>query len=91
MAADGGSAAKGRNFVWHDHGMVLIILTAENIRDQFCFKDIAPNIETLWKLRREQCMDFSLQNAVSQIDLNELRDDQEELMGLKFASHRQLY
>ena len=50
----------------------MILMTADNIQDQFCFKDTPPKRETQWK-SNAQSIDSNVENAASQIHPNELR------------------
>ena len=55
----------------------MILMTADNIQDQFCSKDTPPKRETQWKVtsNRSTAMSKTLRR---QIHPNELRDCQEE-------------
>ena len=50
----------------------MILMTADNIQDQFCFKDTPPKRETVES--NEQSIDSNVENATSKIHPNELRD-----------------
>ena len=50
----------------------MILMTADNVHDQFCFKDTPPKRETVES--NEQSIDSNVENAASQIHPNELRD-----------------
>ena len=52
----------------------MILVTADNIQDQFCFKDTPPKRETQWKVTS------NVENAASQIHPNQLRDGLEEVI-----------
>lgn len=48
------------NFVWRCHRTILMILmTADNIQDKFCFKDTPPKRETQWKVTSNQSTTMS--------------------------------
>ena len=49
----------------------MILMTADNIQDKFCFKDTPPKRETVES--NEQSIDYNVENAASQIHPNELR------------------
>lgn len=63
-ASLGFKLVKAANFVWHCHGMSLIILTVNNVRHGFLFQRyVVPTQDTQWKVVSHP---------------NELRDNQEE-------------
>ena len=48
------------NFVWRCHRTILMILmTADNIQDKFCFKDTPRKRETQWKVTSNQSTTMS--------------------------------
>ena len=52
------------NFVWRCNRTILMILmTADNIQDQFCFKDTPPKRDTVES--NEQSIDSNVENAAS--------------------------
>ena len=50
----------------------MILMTADNIQDQSCFKDKPPKRKTVES--NEQSIDSNVKNAASQIHPNKLRD-----------------